>query len=155
MLHQHADGKADDVGVLRSDPPLDILEQLRAVLFKDLRRELVAGRPVVDLRQKPLCLKNAAVEILHLRDQERVQLVLIKVLMRQVFQEALGVRIPGQFLRKLPELGRPDSDHLLRVHRRDQFDLKLPVVRILHRKKLLSYLFSVHNHPRSFPLLRR
>ena len=66
MLHQHADGEADGVGLTRADPLSDIGEQQLVILFKYSGGHLVAGGPVVHIGQEPLNLFNAGAEIFFL-----------------------------------------------------------------------------------------
>ena len=52
MLHEHFDSKSDGIRSVRTEPQLYLLRQLGAVFLKHPRRHLVAGCPVIDIRQK-------------------------------------------------------------------------------------------------------
>ena len=54
MLHQHSHAEADGVGFFRLDPDLYVLQQFHLVYLKDLRRHLIAGSPVIHIREKNL-----------------------------------------------------------------------------------------------------
>ena len=84
MLHQHADRKADRIGLLRTDPGADPRKEFLLMLFKDLRRHLVAGRPVIHIRQESIDIPDAGFKILHLGKNEGMELVLLKILMRKI-----------------------------------------------------------------------
>ena len=67
------------------------------VLFKDPRRQLVTGRPVIYIRQKTVCFLYAEVIIFQFRQDKGVELVLVKISMGQIFQEL--VCLPGFYKR--------------------------------------------------------
>lgn len=68
MRQQHPDCKTDRIGLAGGKPRFDLFEQLRQVLFEHFRRELVAGRPIVDERQKRFRRRHGLVIIADLLD---------------------------------------------------------------------------------------
>jgi len=83
VRQQHPDAKADRIGPAGGNPRFDSGFELRQVLFEHLRRELVAGRPIVHIRQKRLRRREGFAVIGDLLDQKGVQLVFLEVLVRQ------------------------------------------------------------------------
>ena len=65
----------------------DIGQQLLRLLLEDLRRELVARRPVVNKGKERLDLRDTCPEVLLQRDNKGVQLILIKIPVRKICQK--------------------------------------------------------------------
>ena len=84
VLHQHPIAEADGVGCVRFDPTLDVWQEQVNVLPKGNGRQLVTGRPVVDVGQEGSYRFQTAVKVLDLRDKEGVKLVFLKGLMGQL-----------------------------------------------------------------------
>ena len=135
MLHQHPDPEAHGIGVLRPQPLPDLSKKLRFVLFKYPRRHLVACRPVVYKGQKAHQFLHAFPVLFDPRDYERVQLVLVKIPMRQVPKKFPDLFPLQHLLCQLAELRRPYADHRLRIFPGDQFGLEIPVFDVLQFKK--------------------
>jgi hypothetical protein len=63
-----------------------------------------------------------------------MQLILIKILVREILKELTYVLSPAVFTRELSESRGTDANHRLRFDRRYQFHLKIPVRDILKLK---------------------
>ena len=147
MIHQHPDPEPDGVSVLCADPGPDLFKKLHPVFPEHFRPHLVAGRPVVNIRQKPVHFRGAPLIILHFRNDKRMQLILLKVRMRKIIEKHRYVLPLSQFLRIFAKCRRPHSDHGHAVLRRDETCLKIPVLFILQCVQSLSDLLfqSVHD----------
>ena len=73
-----------------------------------------------------------------------MELVFIKILMRQVMKEFADIRAVFQLPGKLTQFRRADADHAVRRSRRNQLSLKIPVLRILQPEQLVYDFFSQH-----------
>ena len=135
---------------------LCLVEKFPTLLFReDLRRELVAGRPVIDERQKAFHFAHATVKVFYAGNDERVQLVFVKKLMRQNIDEIAVVVCFQQLFCICPELRCPDSDEVLTFFVRDQLSLKVGVFYILHLPEVsqdLRVLFSFHKRSSPYGL---
>ena len=153
VIHQHADGKPDGIGFPRREPCLHRTQQFRRMLPEDLRGHLVAGCPVVHIRQKTADSIEARGIVLHIRKNERMQLIFLKPVMRQFLNQHLCAAIRLQFFRQFPEVRCPHADHRLRLHGWDQFHLKISVCLILHTQQSFPDFLKRHA-PVPLPVFR-
>ena len=135
MRHQHFQSETAGVDVFRFRPFSDIFQQLRLVPDKRLRRQAVADRPVVDIRQKRLDRSHAHAVILHLRKQYTVQDVFVVVRMRQFCQKGAHLLCSGDFLRQLPHHRHAHADDRFLRDIRNQRALKPRIPLISERKE--------------------
>ena len=112
------------------------------MLLKHLRRHLVTGRPIIHIRKEGLNISKAGSIIFCPRDNERMQLVLVKEFVREIRKKQTDIFPLRQFFCKLSEFRRPDTDKRYRFRAGNQFTLKIPVFYILQLKKLFSDLFN-------------
>ena len=125
----------------------DTSQQLRPVPPEHLRRQLVAGSPVVDERQKDPDPFDAAVEVLFFSYDEGVELILIEVFVGKGPEELPDVRLPGKPLGQPPQLRRPHADDRRRIDGRDQLHLKIPVLFVPQPEQLFPDSIHAHHSP--------
>ena len=59
------------------------------MLLKHLRRHLVTGRPIIHIRKEGFNFSKAGIIIFGPRDNERMQLVLVKIVVREIREKQL------------------------------------------------------------------
>ena len=77
--HQHAHTKPAGVCMPRQNPESDLLQKLRFVFSKYLRRKSIAHRPVIDIGQKCLQRFHAGIVILHSGNENRMKDIFIVI----------------------------------------------------------------------------
>ena len=142
MIHQHLDGKAHSVFVLGCDPLVDLPAQRRPIFPECLRRELIAGGPVVHPGEKGVRQRQSRIKILFQRDQKGVELVLLKIDMRQGAEKCLCLFRAAQFLCERPQRRRAHADESLFLHGGYQRTLKRGIVRVLQGEQ--PFLYGSH-----------
>ena len=131
ITHEHTDRETDRIGSRGREPAPDFVQQLLLVLTENRRRELVAGCPVVNKRQELLDLAHARVIIADAGNHKSVQLIFIKIRMRQILQKFRKILPVCEVLCVSSQLRRPDADHGIRRERREEPGLKLLIPLIL------------------------
>ena len=114
VLHQHSDAEPDHIGLLRGHPFPDLFRKHLRMFPKAFRRQLIAGRPVVDIRQEPVQLLQALGRIPYFRQNKGVKLILFKSLVRKLPEERFDVFPFFQFLRVFPKRRSPYPVDLFR-----------------------------------------
>ena len=90
-------------------------------------RELVARCPVVHEGEEALHLVEAATEVLHRREDEGVQLVLVEGRVGQGGDKRFRLAALQQLLGQAAEEGRPHADDAFRGDVREQFPLECSI----------------------------
>ncbi len=93
-------------------------------------RHLVAGRPVVNIRQEYVDTVNTAFEVPVQRKNERVQLILFEVSVGQSLHECLRLAQPDQFF-SYAAAGVSLTDNGIRIDSWNQPCLKLLILAVL------------------------
>ena len=65
------------------------------MLFKNRRRERIAGCPVIDKRQKLFRFEKRGVEIFYVFDKKCVKIVFFKITVRKIFHKIGGLGVFG------------------------------------------------------------
>ena len=130
----------------RTQPAPDLFQQLLPVFSKHFRRHLITGRPVVNVWQEAVRLPDAALIILHLREEKGMELVFIKVAMREFLQELLHPILLQEILCVFSQRRCPDADDRFRRNGRYQSALELAVSGILQLKQFFCNLFRNRYH---------
>ena len=120
------------------------------MLCKNLWVHLVAGRPVVDIRQKCLDLRNAVFKVLIQRNNKCVQLVLLKILVRQRRKKCAYICTFCKLFGKRTQLRCAHAYKPVAVHRRRRCYLHLTVFFVCICRQFLDYLFCYHCFPSFF-----
>ena len=131
ITHEHTDRETDRIGSRGREPAPDFVQKLLPVLPENRRRKLVAGCPVVNKRQELLRLLHARVIIADAGNHKSVQLIFIKIRMRQILQKFRKILPVCEVLCVSSQLRRPDADHGIRRERREEPGLKLLIPLIL------------------------
>lgn len=66
ISHQRANGESDRIRVLRGKSFIYIRQKIVRVFSEYLRRKLVTGSPVVNIREKGICKTDTFIEVPHL-----------------------------------------------------------------------------------------
>ena len=90
MPHEQAQSKALGVGLARIDPAVNVWQEPLCLSGEGLGRESVAGGPVVNMRQEALNLHKAALKVGLVIQDEGMELVFLKVVMRQLPEKRLS-----------------------------------------------------------------
>ena len=99
------------------------------MLRENLGRKAVAGRPVVDVRQEPFGFRERCVVVADFLHEERMEVVLLVIFVRQNAQEV------RRLLCEVPQQRRAHADYGFGRDGRHQLALKRPVFRVLQGEK--------------------
>ena len=105
------------------------------MLRENLGRKAVAGRPVVDVRQEPFGFRERCVVVADFLHEERMEVVLLVVCVRQNAQEVRRLGGARKLLCEVPQQRRAHADYVLGRDGRHQLALKRPVFRVLQGEK--------------------
>ena len=107
---------------------------------KHLWRHDVAYRPVVDIGQKGIGVRNAFVKVFYLRNEQSVEHILVVEVMRQLAKEILVFGFFGVFFGKVSQRRHANADEVLNRHAGSEFGLKCRVIFVLHSIQALKQL---------------
>ena len=109
VRHQHPDGEAHGVAASRPQPAPDPHERLLRMRRKRPHRQLVAGRPVVHVREKRVEASERRVIVALEPDSEGVHLHLLEEPVRQGAEKAVPVVSAHKLASDAPQLRRPHA----------------------------------------------
>ena len=144
MLHQHSDREPDRIGLTGSDPCPDVREQFPGFLFKCFWGKLVTCSPIINIRQKSVNFRHAAVKIFLQRNHKSMQLIFIEILMRQAGEKSICISFFVQALCESAQCRCSDAYNSAGSYSWNDFCLQKSIVLIPHPEQLRYDLISVH-----------
>ena len=139
MAHQHLDAEAHGVRRGGGEIAVDASAEVRELFLHRFGAQRVAGRPVVDIRQEGVEGGKRVLIAGKLVDQQRVQIVLVEITVRQRRKKSRGLVRSSQLLCQRPERRHPHAEDRLGLDARQQAREEIGVALVRESFKALPY----------------
>ena len=139
MAHQHLDAEAHGIRRGGGEIAVDASAESGEIFLHSLGAQRVAGRPVVDIRQKGVDGGERVLIAGKAVDQQRVQVVLVEIAVRQRGKKSRGLVRSSQLLCQRAERRHPHAEDRLGLDARQQAREKTGVALIRESLKALPY----------------
>lgn len=138
MRHQGSQPEADGIDAVGRKPDADLSDERGRAFFEHGRRNHIAGRPVIDIRQQRVEPFDNGVVAAPLFEQTAVQVVFLKIAVRQRLAEGFRLRRVRQLGCQPAQRGHSHADDGRRVYGGRQGGGKVAVGRVREREQLFG-----------------